>query len=502
MKANTNLEEHTVTILAPETSKFFEEEAETVRDASKAVPETQLQNPERDNSETTTNRNKNYKNEGIEIKSKVPNPIEHLERDVGKDLSEADTSHVESPSILSYKNTQQSKLRGSSRLGLNTIEVKAKDYSTHSNFDTESPSILSGDKAAKKCDTSRNLTINDVPGTSEIIRTNNRSDTHPPKSGSLSKKEDSLKTLPNTTCSATYQPKKRLVGTSFHHTNENSDENDYLFEEPVKYAQIKKKCSSIKAIKTTNKWGIEVSSDIPDAVSRADSLKQGSIQSFLRPKSELNSGRKRRKKSSTHDLMDEDIQHALELSRIEAESSRPYMSFSPENVKENEHIDYIISKEQSEPNCNDSKQNNSNDLENRDNFDKHNSSQRVPLMDVMDSFDCVPDTMMIKNNQNLGNMPKFKFIPSPIRKKADRMRLLQGHDCKDCRDFYKNDNLSETQLNDLLNKCSKHRSKCAPPPQSPQIRWNLDLEEDGPNDKTQIPSPLKTRDRRKLIRKF
>ena len=172
------------------------------------------------------------------------------------------------------------------------------------------------------------------------------------------------------------------------------------------------------------------------------------------------------------------------------------------NVKENEHIDYIISKEQSEPNCNDSKQNNSNDLENRDNFDKHNSSQRVPLMDVMDSFDYVPDTMTIKNNQHLGNMPKFKFIPSPIRKKADRMRLLQGHDCKDCRDFFKNDNLSETQLNDLLNKCSKHRSKCAPPPQSPQIRWNLDLEEDGPNDKTQIPSPLKTRDRRKLIRKF
>ena len=154
------------------------------------------------------------------IKSKVPNPIERLERDVGKDLSEADTSHVESPSILSYKNTQQSKLRGSSRLGLNTIEVKAKDYSTHSNFDTESPSILSGDKAAKKCDTSRTLTINDVPGTSEIIRTNNRSDTHPPKSGSRSKKEDSLKTLPNTTCSATYQPKKRLVGTSFHYTNE------------------------------------------------------------------------------------------------------------------------------------------------------------------------------------------------------------------------------------------------------------------------------------------
>ena len=502
MKANSNLEEHTVTILAPETSKFFEEEAETVCVASKTVPETQLQNLNGDNSETTTHRNENYKHEGIEIKSKVPNPIERLERDVGKDLSETDTSHAESPSILSYKNTQQYKLRGSSRSGKNIVEENAKDFSVHSNFDTESPSILSGDKATKKCDTSSNSMVNDSRGTSEVIRTNNKSVAHQPKSGSPSKKEESLKDLPKTASSVTFQDKMRLAGTRFNHRNEISDENDYMFEEPVKYAQIKKKCSSIKAIKSTNKWGIEVSSDMPNAVSRADSLKQGSIQSFLRPKSELNSDRKRRKKSRTHDLIDEDIQHALELSRIEAETSRSYMSFSPENVKENEHIDYIISKEQSEPNCNDSKHNYSNEHESRDNFDKNNSSKRVPLMDVMDSFDCVPDTMMIKDNQDLGNAPKFKFIPSPIRKKADRMRLLQGHDCMDCRDFYKNDNLSETQLNDLLNKCSKHRSKCAPPPQSPQIRWNLDLEEDGPNDKTQIPSPLKTRERRKLIRKF
>ena len=501
LNANTNLEELTVTILAPETSKLFEEEAEKLCVASKTVPETQLQNYEKEDSETTTNGNKNYKHEGIKMKSKVLNPVERLEQDVGKDLSETDTNHVESPSILSYKNTQQSKVRGSSRSGNNIVEVKPKDLSTYSSLDTQSPSILSVDKAPKKCDISRNLIVNEGPGTSRVTGTNIQSDTHQQKNGSLSKKKDSNKNLPKYT-SPTFQEEIRVGAPGFHPRNDISDEDDYMFEEPVKYAQIKKKCSSIKAIKTTNKWGIEISSDIPNAVSRADSLKQGSIQSFLRPKSALNSERKRRKKSSTHDLLDKDMQHALELSRIEAETSHSHMSFSPENVKENEHIDNSISKEQSEPHCNDVKYNYRNEHENRDNLDKYNSSERVPLMDVMDSFDCVPDTMMIKNNQNLGNSPKFKFIPSPIRKKADRMRLLQGHDCKDCRDFYKNDNLSETQLNDLLNKCSKHRSKCTPPPQSPQIRWHLDLEEDGPNDKTQIPSPLKTRDRRKLLRKF
>ena len=101
-----------------------------------------------------------------------------------------------------------------------------------------------------------------------------------------------------------------------------------------------------------------------------------------------------------------------------------------------------------------------------------------------------------------GEKPKFKYNSAPVRKKADRLKTLQGHDCKECRDFYKGDNLTDSQLAELLNKCSKHRSKEPPPQQSPQIRWNLEIEEDGPQDKTQISSPFKTRERRKLLRKL
>ena len=149
-------------------------------------------------SKTTINGNKNYKHEGIEMKSNVLNPIERLEQDAGKDLSETDTNHVESPSILSYKNTQQSKVRGSSRSGNNIVEVKPKDLSTYSSLDTQSPSILSVDKAPKKCDISRDLILNEGPGTSRVIETNIQSDTHQPKNGSLSKKKDSIKNLPKT----------------------------------------------------------------------------------------------------------------------------------------------------------------------------------------------------------------------------------------------------------------------------------------------------------------
>ena len=131
--------------------------------------------------------------------------------------------------------------------------------------------------------------------------------------------------------------------------------------------------------------------------------------------------------------------------------------------------------------------------------------KKEPLVDVADSFNCVPDTLMIQEAAAAASsrqQPNYKYVSSPIRKKADRMKLLQGHDCKDCREFYKGDNLTDSELADLLNKCSKHRSKHPPLPEqlSPQIRWKLEIEEDGPNDKTQISSPLKTRERRKLLK--
>jgi hypothetical protein len=52
--------------------------------------------------------------------------------------------------------------------------------------------------------------------------------------------------------------------------------------------------------------------------------------------------------------------------------------------------------------------------------------------------------------------------------------------------------MPEEKKKQLLQKCSRHRTKYEPPP-SPLNPWLLDLQEDGPEDQTQPGSPLKTR---------
>ena len=211
-------------------------------------------------------------------------------------------------------------------------------------------------------------------------------------------------------------------------------------------------------------------------------------------------------------MLDEEMHQAIELSKIEAEqrNQEQYSTFfeekmcsaSESSIHLNDRFDQDSENEYL-PEKLDSPKSAERYLS--DEPKKQEPQERTPLIDVVDSFNCVPDTLMMQNKQKLfagEEKPKFKFVSTPLRKKADRLRLLQGHDCKDCREFYQGDNLTDKELTDLLNKCSKHRSKDPPPQQSPQIRWKLELEEDGPNDKTQIPSPLKTRERRTLLRKL
>ena len=73
-----------------------------------------------------------------------------------------------------------------------------------------------------------------------------------------------------------------------------------------------------------------------------------------------------------------------------------------------------------------------------------------------------------------------------------------GFACDDCEQYYKNANLTDEQLQKLLQKCSKHRATIVPDPVSPKEMWELDIT--GPPDKTQVGSPLKTRERRKMYR--
>ena len=90
-----------------------------------------------------------------------------------------------------------------------------------------------------------------------------------------------------------------------------------------------------------------------------------------------------------------------------------------------------------------------------------------------------------------------KLANVPVKKKEDREKLV-GFSCKDCEKFYAEANLNDEQLQDVIQRCSRHRATIAPPPSSPEEMWHLDI--DGPDNVTQFRSPLKTRNKRKLSR--
>jgi hypothetical protein len=111
-----------------------------------------------------------------------------------------------------------------------------------------------------------------------------------------------------------------------------------------------------------------------------------------------------------------------------------------------------------------------------------------------DSFDMLSNDDDDENDENDG----FKVNSAPVKKAAER-KLLKGIDCKQCREYYEGIEMPEEKLKQLLQKCSRHRTKYEPPP-SPTNPWNLTLQKDGPEDKTQAGSPLKTRKARRLTK--
>jgi len=81
--------------------------------------------------------------------------------------------------------------------------------------------------------------------------------------------------------------------------------------------------------------------------------------------------------------------------------------------------------------------------------------------------------------------PKHKLLCHDIRKRADR-KALQAFECAECRNYYSGANLNEDQLRDLLQQCSRHRSKNPPPAATPQVCWELDIRDDSSQNKTQV----------------
>ena len=100
-----------------------------------------------------------------------------------------------------------------------------------------------------------------------------------------------------------------------------------------------------------------------------------------------------------------------------------------------------------------------------------------------DSFDDLPEEVE-DNEAWMNNHVSTK-------KKSDRQKL-KGFACHDCAEYYKSQNLPEETLKKLVQKCSRHRAKIPPTPNSPKEMWKLDIE--GPDPETKVlDEPLKTR---------
>ena len=113
-------------------------------------------------------------------------------------------------------------------------------------------------------------------------------------------------------------------------------------------------------------------------------------------------------------------------------------------------------------------------------------SIREPLSTINDSYNDIPEPVQTSPGKAV------------VRGKA--RKLLQGFSCQDCAKWYEDADLSEAQLQKLLDKCSKHRSDHPPPADSPKFRWELDIRGDRECDRTQVGPPLMTRERRRALR--
>ncbi|RWS28621.1 uncharacterized protein B4U80_11174 [Leptotrombidium deliense] len=75
----------------------------------------------------------------------------------------------------------------------------------------------------------------------------------------------------------------------------------------------------------------------------------------------------------------------------------------------------------------------------------------------------------------------IKALPPPVKNRDER-KLLNGYDCKECADYYSSFGLSQEQLREKLNKCSRHRSQYSPPKTPPHF-WDIDYFPSSPDFK-------------------
>ena len=110
----------------------------------------------------------------------------------------------------------------------------------------------------------------------------------------------------------------------------------------------------------------------------------------------------------------------------------------------------------------------------------------------------------------------FNTVPSPAKlpeggKVLGKARKrLEGIECRECYEWYRDSDMTDSQLEEVLKKCSRHRTtkdqvvrspttgRRVPEAvfDSPRERWEIDFKEDREGnepEKTQIGSPFRTR---------
>lgn len=107
-----------------------------------------------------------------------------------------------------------------------------------------------------------------------------------------------------------------------------------------------------------------------------------------------------------------------------------------------------------------------------------NQSSNVDLKPKVFTAGTTVETVKISEKQEVDSFfnelvdkQPYKFS-EVVRKKNDREKL-NGYDCRECRQYYAGDNLTEEQLKLVLKNCSKHRHQSTPPPDTPEDFWEV-----------------------------
>ncbi|KAH3709342.1 hypothetical protein DPMN_068804, partial [Dreissena polymorpha] len=99
---------------------------------------------------------------------------------------------------------------------------------------------------------------------------------------------------------------------------------------------------------------------------------------------------------------------------------------------------------------------------------------------IEDVENIVPDPALIQHMDDSFDRPHKKKTTADevahvaVVRKRDERQKLQGHDCKQCTEYYKAAGLSDMEAKHHMNKCSRHRAKFVPPDTPPHF-WSVDF---------------------------